>query len=438
MPKQSAPAPSDCQERSRADLNGKQPPVGHFGEVRQRPHQRDDRDRHERPRRHARNRQHRSLHRVQPQQVEQLHTSRLQQGRVPLPAPHQVRHHHRHVEQHRRHQDGDEQQQRHAGEEAPTREAVQHPQNGAVQLRAGQHRRHLFAEAPYPPFGLPRGPALEALGVDHDEPHRVYKRPGVGGAQRVYEGRLSHHERGWRLLRVVLDVLPLHLLFHNRRVEEHPGAEQRLPVVVGGVYGPDDAGYQHRDHTSRAQLARHDHLVADAQAELVRRLLADDGLGDRPDGAVVDLVAGQLPLQRDDVVSQIRVAPHHRPRGVPVGRAGRRQRVPRDAGQVGVDEQVSLAALVDVVDILRDRVRDYLLAAVDLRARQHDVEEVEVDVGGGPPQLVDLQVEGEPLQRREEGRRHRGERGRRHDSKEDANYERPAFGQALEYELGSR
>ena len=47
-------------------------------------------------------------------------------------------------------------------------------------------------------------------------------------------------------------------------------------------------------------------------------------------------------------------------------------------------------ALVDVVDILRDRVHHYLLAAVDLRARQHDVEEVEVDVGGGQPQLVDL------------------------------------------------
>jgi hypothetical protein len=306
------------------------------------------------------------------------------------------RSHHRQEEQDRRDKDRDQQEQRHSCEEGPVPEILQHRDDGAGNLGAGDRGRDLAFEVVEPSQRLGDRPLFEPLCVGENIPVLVDEHAGVGAPERVEHGSLGDEQRHRRTLRVVeeLGVLRRGVL-GRRRVDEHAGVG--VPIVFGRVGRFHDAHDPGRELDARSEARRYDHLLPNLEVELLGRHRAYDGLQGRPKLADTGGVGRHVARRERHVVLQIGEVPEVGARRLSCG-LRRRERVDWQPGEPRLDAEVDLVTVVYLGDVVVDRVGYGGLGAAELELRQGDAPRDGTDVGERPVERVDRDVQPQPLQ----------------------------------------
>ena len=170
------PVQIDCQQR----------PTGNRAEVRQLPRHSYRSHRDERSEDNRDHRERESFEPVEAQEMKVAHTARSQQRDVLLSALNHVRDHHGEVVEHGHHHEGQQKDQREAGEEAPPLEVGQQLPESCQRHRPRKQPGRLGVDASEPPACIGYGPLFQHVLVEKQEPGGLHQRGRIGSADDVH------------------------------------------------------------------------------------------------------------------------------------------------------------------------------------------------------------------------------------------------------------
>ena len=416
------------QERTPIQLHGHQPAAGYLAEIRELAAQRHSPERQEQARNGASDRYDYPLHGVDPQKRYRPDTAAPRQRRIPLPPLHQVRHHHRHVEEDRHAHDRQQQQDGHAREEAPPLDRAdgrRDPARPHHHLR--HHLPHVLGEGVDAGGRLAHGPRANLVLVQLGEPHGVDQCSGVRTVHDRYEVVEVHEQSNRGVVRV-------HSHAVGRRLEQGCGVEVHLgfgPELPAGVGRLDNARNDGRDPRIDLDHRRQRHRVSHPDSEPLSSRAGYDRLDQGAARPLRYAPPIEFALSQRGVLVQprqrLQVAPQEY---LPAPLVG--QLAPGNPHEKGAAPHVGRVARVGrrQVTLRRPchgffRRRHRALGERDVRRENVRAQELPADAADGRP-------EGQLLQGVQVRRPCRRDRRRQDDAGEDPQQKAPVVNQPLE------